>query len=497
MAFAFGIRYLTGRAAATDPAEYTAAEWPPHPARVFMALAAAHFEDPAADDQSVLAEADALRWLEALDPPEIIASDAAPRAVVTSFVPVSDVPALTTGSGKSERALAALQSMSLGRSKQPRTFPSVRPDDETTYLVWPQVQLNGRARPLDQLCRRTTRIGHSSSLVQMWVTEELPKEVNVSSRWQPTGEPAERRLRITSNGLLSSLANDFASGIRPRVGLWQSYRRDGDHATSVSGTIWDADLLIRRLTPVESRHRRLDVRSTLTLAASFHQAVLSVAHRAGLATIPEWISGHRPDGTPSKRPHLACLPLAFVGRQHADGHLLGLGIALPGGTKPAERRHLLGVLIRMNLLRLGRLGLWKLTDGESEVPERTLRSVTWSGDQHGAIRWATVTPIVFDQHPKGKDPAEYEREAVAIVCQSCARVGLPEPREAILTSVSAHLGVPASHEFPRMRRKDGSERRHRHAILIFDEPVRGPIAIGAGRYRGYGFCRPLRGEVFE
>jgi hypothetical protein len=40
-------------------------------------------------------------------------------------------------------------------------------------------------------------------------------------------------------------------------------------------------------------------------------------------------------------------------------------------------------------------------------------------------------------------------------------------------------------------RKDGSERRHTHAILVFDEPVRGPVLIGAGRYRGYGFCRPL------
>lgn len=51
------------------------------------------------------------------------------------------------------------------------------------------------------------------------------------------------------------------------------------------------------------------------------------------------------------------------------------------------------------------------------------------------------------------------------------------------------------HAFPRLRRKDGSERRHTHAILVFDEPVRGPILVGAGRYRGYGFCRPMEGET--
>ena len=36
--------YLTGYAVATDPTSRDRAEWPPHPARVFMALAAAWFE---------------------------------------------------------------------------------------------------------------------------------------------------------------------------------------------------------------------------------------------------------------------------------------------------------------------------------------------------------------------------------------------------------------------------------------------------------------------
>jgi CRISPR-associated protein Csb2 len=32
---------------------------------------------------------------------------------------------------------------------------------------------------------------------------------------------------------------------------------------------------------------------------------------------------------------------------------------------------------------------------------------------------------------------------------------------------------------------------HSHAVLIFDEDVAGPLLIGAGRFRGYGLCRPL------
>ncbi len=71
------------------------------------------------------------------------------------------------------------------------------------------------------------------------------------------------------------------------------------------------------------------------------------------------------------------------------------------------------------------------------------------------------------------------------------RIGRPAQRRAS----QLHFAPAPAHAFPRLRRKDGSERRHSHAILIFDEPVRGPILIGAGRYRGYGLCRPLEVET--
>ena len=41
--FALGIDFITGVAVMTDAASREKAEWPPHPARVFMALVAAHW----------------------------------------------------------------------------------------------------------------------------------------------------------------------------------------------------------------------------------------------------------------------------------------------------------------------------------------------------------------------------------------------------------------------------------------------------------------------
>src|SRR5437899_5710196 len=80
-----GIRYLTGCVTASH-GRYEQVEWPPHPGRVFMALAAAHYQTGADPGERA-----ALIWLEALsDPPVIHAAGASPRSTVTQFVPVND-----------------------------------------------------------------------------------------------------------------------------------------------------------------------------------------------------------------------------------------------------------------------------------------------------------------------------------------------------------------------------------------------------------------------
>src|SRR5437588_10573670 len=84
---ALGIRYLTGCAVASDVSDRRQAEWPPHPARVFMSLAAAHFET--GEDRE---ERAALEWLESLPTPapQIHAPEHIQRSVVSHYVPVND-----------------------------------------------------------------------------------------------------------------------------------------------------------------------------------------------------------------------------------------------------------------------------------------------------------------------------------------------------------------------------------------------------------------------
>jgi CRISPR-associated protein Csb2 len=264
--------------------------------------------------------------------------------------------------------------------------------------------------------------------------------------------------------------------------------RDGTVQTL--GSVFDPRLVVFRLEHRSGPCAGLALRSVAQVVQRWRQALVSEANDVP-DPVRAIVSGHEPEGRPLEAPHVAFLPMAFVGDPHADGHLLGVAAALPRALHPEERRQVLRVLGRVAELKLGPLGVWALVRDLGGRPAWNLRPEAWTAHPAGATHWATVTPVAFDRHPKAKARGEYQREVGAMIADACVAIGLPRPREVIVTSVSAHLGVPAAFEFPRLTRKDGSERRHAHAILVFDEAVVGPVLIGAGRYRGYGVCRAM------
>src|SRR6202048_4254317 len=109
----FEVEFLTGVAVSALPNRREEAEWPPHPDRLFQALAAAWGRnEPPLDD-----ERRALEWLEELDMNSLLISapGAQRRRVVTAYVPPND--ARTTGkpgdkapANRSEEHTSELQS---------------------------------------------------------------------------------------------------------------------------------------------------------------------------------------------------------------------------------------------------------------------------------------------------------------------------------------------------------------------------------------------------
>jgi CRISPR-associated protein Csb2 len=513
---AIGVRYLCGWSASTDVSSRMRAEWPPHIARLYMALAAAHFETG-----SDKAERTALEWLETQDAPRIscsVGGGVTERDVVGVYVPVNDVES-------SKELWPAL------RPKQLRTFPRVRPENDTVYFLWDSSPDGQVQDALKALCRKVTRLGHSSSLVQAWLVENGNHEIPPALIPDPLG-PA--RLRIPTAGLLRELERAFNGAAvceyhqllqaaaeagpklkkklreelqekfpngapvsrRPQIGAWQGYSQvvSCQDSNAIIEGVFDPNLLI--LTRQDGPN--LNLESTIQLTGALRDAVM----KASPQPPPEWVSGHEPNGGPSRKPHLAFFPLPYVGGKYGDGHILGLAIAIPRGADPEEVRERIGPLLFdpdtgkarpiplwKNSTACGsRIWEWELERESRQYPPQSLRAETWTGPDR---EWDSVTPVVLHHHPKPNRAGHIE----AIMRQACESAGLPQPAKVTISSVSRFRGVGRAIDVPPFAEGGANLSRYQvHATLAFESPVEGPVLIGRGRYRGYGLFRPTERE---
>lgn len=149
---------------------------------------------------------------------------------------------------------------------------------------------------------------------------------------------------------------------------------------------------------------------------------------------------------------------------------------------------------------MGKLGTWTLRREERSLPPLALRSATWC---EPSSVWASVTPMVLDRHPKHDqqiERAQWRDEVAASIAQSCERQGLPKPKLIDVDKTSWHRGVPRSRPgpsgMPWLPGKEGTApRQQMHVLIQFPCEVQGPLPLGAGRFRGYGLCKPLGNRV--
>ena len=306
-----------------------------------------------------------------------------------------------------------------------------------------------------------------------------------------TRSPREQRQYIKE--MKACLDDRFPNGepvsLRPVSGRWQGYDRPPkDKALEAPGSVFDSRLIVLGI-----KGKRVSLPATLKLTAALRGLLMKECPEQ---PPPEWFSGHRLDGTPTAEPHLALTPLPFVGAEHADGRIMGLALVLPTGLDQQEKEagHCLEPFLRDPATGLPREhplfdGQWFECAIELESRERPPKNLdpdTWTRESRV---WASVTPVVLNRHFDGKDKWERAAESVK---DMCGHIGLPRPREVLLHPVSRVEGVPHAREYPQLMRKNGGGRRsHNHAVIVFDEPVRGPVLVGAGRFRGYGLCRPI------
>lgn len=535
--WAIHVRFLRGVCVATDTGQWDETEWPPHPARLFMALAAAYFETQSSDSLAHVADPRraALEWLEQQDSPRVLASEAVVRTPVTVYVPVND-------STKTDQLLPA------ARSRQPRHFPARIPDRDLVHYVFDGEIDAATAEGLEHVATEVVRVGHSSSLTQVWVEPkfEFPAalvEDEYLIEYTPADDSAgAQRWRVISPGMLTSLeasynaaaideyaaleaaigeskgkekaelksqmAERFPGGMpssqRPQATLTIGYVRRPNPMHAPAASIFDPNMLVLAMHDAP----QIGLESTLQLAGAVRKKIHDAFPDR---TSPEWLGGHRADGTPATAAHMAIVPLPFVGHPHADGHLLGIGLVFPLAVPERERAIALRKLFERSedgewMLHLRLNEFRRLTGREPNcdislvreqrlTPPQTLNIRTWTA---ASSVWETVTPIALDRFPKvdrEKDRSAWHEEVAEIIAGSCENIGLPRPgaihvhHNAFVSGVSK--ARPTGGGFPTMRPREGKPARFQvHARIEFDVPVVGPVILGAGRFVGYGFCRP-------
>jgi CRISPR-associated protein Csb2 len=491
--FAIGIELLMRRAimgqwdsreALGQPRE---PEWPPHPDRVFMALIAAWGE--AGEDAS---QRNALEWLEKIDAPALaVPLKASKRAPFTSYVPVND-----NGSPMGKKgAFGPMGSLPIGRNRQPRQFPTVVPESPIFFLIW-NVDLPANLRlGLEKVFELVTYLGHSASPVRIWIENQPPPPTLI-----PVESGATHSLRMFAGGRLSYLKNRYDAGLRPQPALWQGYAEPNKAEDfKVQDGPFDPGIFVLRQL---SGNRRYALESCGIIAEAIRKNLMS---RHG-PNAPEWISGHAPDGLPSKQLRPAYLPLGFIDHKHADGHLLGVAVVVPRDFEHTERLFdllsshdgkntheiepgipFLSLTVRnphLDNREIGKLDL-QLDERPERHREFSLKTFTWTRPHR---IWKTITPIMLPQFPRRGLTAE------EVVAKACVDAGFPSPLAVRVSFAPLFRGVPHSRAFHVKPRKDRPPRPLTHAAFEFSVPVRGPVLIGAGRYSGYGACRPMLQE---
>lgn len=538
------VNFLTGRYVATAHHDRRSPEWPPDPARVYSALVAAwaDADEPDADERAVL------KWLEAQPAPAVSASDAVSRKIVSHFVPVNDasvispasyakrvqkheelrealtealfesegevnrtvtrirtqirrhrdVSSLVTSAGNTNPK-SAVELLPERRGKQERWFPSVTPAASRVTYLWGREPPPPLGSALDRLLARVTRLGHSSSLVSCRLSDDPPA---------PDYVPGDglRVMRSVRRGQLEALerAHRHHQGIRPRSlpSVPVRYRATSDDAEPTRHLRADTagEWLVFQFLP---ESRRFPSARTAEVTATLRKAIF----RYATDPLPEGLTGHLADGTPSARPHVAFLALPWVGYAHADGRLMGVATGVPDSLDSESRRALLRAVgtweqaARRMSLTFGRQGTVEMERSMGPSALVTLRPGVW---HRPSRRWVSATPIALPTHPgrltggtASARSAAWRRAEQAVV-ESCRHVGLPEPADVVVSLDPFITGSLPAVRFPAFHQRGrGGEpvaRRLVHASVTFDRPLEGPLMLGAGRYMGLGLMRPVRVE---
>ena len=506
-------------------------EWPPSPLRLFQALVAAsaarygdsfRFRDYAAP---------AFEWLASLHPPTVVAPEGVTGIPFRTAVPNNDMD-----------VVARDWARRLEPHKQPAAL-------KTLKTVWPTYIVGGGEFPAVHYLWDMEDIGHpgferhkaalfgaANDLVALgWGTDmaighgQLLTSTEARNlkgqRWEPVGNAAVTRLRVPTPGTFAALLaryGDFLNrlgdkGFVPVPPLTAfavvGYRRPTDTASRPF-------VAFELRTPDFERFRPFNpTRHACAVAGMVRNAVAKLAQDMRPfgwtnENINTFIHGHTPDGKraahgPDADRRFAYLPLPSLERRGGAGVVVtAIRRILVVGPPGSERE--------VTWARV--LSGQELTPLNEHTPPAALRIIEQSPTAlrtdpnlgryvgEGTV-WSTVTPLVLPGHDEAAPAiiARRVRQAPDPAARQRVREKAVERTERLLRRAFEQAGWPrelvadAKLEWQSVGFRAGVELAGRYVVpeplnrlpryhvrMRWTVPVRGPLAVGAGRYRGLG-----------
>jgi CRISPR-associated protein Csb2 len=472
-------------------------EWPPSPLRAFQALVAAAGHRFRNDRMFDAYAREPLTWLEALGLPELIAPIGELSAAYRLYVPNNHEDIVAAARSGGDRFA------SIAEHRVEKDVRSTRlTGGDTIHYLWPTTPDRAEyVRVLNEIAREVTHLGWgmdqaaaSLDFITLSDADSL-----IGERWKPVAN-GDTLLRVqqpassTTRGTLADLRRkhaDFVSrlgpnGFRPVPPL-TAFRVVGyGRATDpVRRFLWAAYRIVSAdpdrpnpsfNTPRCARDVACWVRNAAGRVCKGWPDAATFVHGHDSADDSKPAKGGRADG------RLMYLPLPTI--NHALNRVESVRRVLV--AVPADDRD------RFNRVR-------RLLEGQELVWEDRVRGLLvplpasdWVLRQYvePARVWSTVTPVVWPGYDD-RDPRKVE----ALLRKALIQAKLPEQvlagiEELVWRNVGFRAGVEVASRYTLPNKLAGPAR---HVRVRFKQPVRGPLVIGAGRYRGMGvFASEIR-----
>lgn len=212
------------------------------------------------------------------------------------------------------------------------------------------------------------------------------------------------------------------------------------------------------------------------LTRCFKKAVLSQHQRIHGDDPPAILHGHGCGSQGYEIARYCALP--DVGYKYSRGRIYGLALWMPPGSDGTTRRQAGDAARSIRRLSGSGIDVAVAPRDEEERQPFAAHPQRWTRQ---ARHWATAFPAVHERR------RTLDLPEITLWCQ---HAGLPEPVD---FRSSRTPFVPGALDLApvEVNRPGRPGLPYSHVELWFAEPVAGPVIIGSGRQRGFGFCVPV------